>query len=55
MGLAAAFLVVFFIAFYYNLALTLLIKSLILMATGVILFGLRFLLQKRLELIEASP
>lgn len=54
MGLAAAFLALFLIVFYYNLALTLLTKSLILMGTGLALFGLRFLLMKRFETIEVD-
>ena len=54
MGLATVFFALFLIIFYYNLALTLLTKSLILMATGLALFGLRFLLMKWLETTEVN-
>ncbi len=52
LGLAAAFLAMFIILFYYSLTLTLLTKSLILMATGLALLALRFLLIKRFETSE---
>jgi uncharacterized membrane protein len=47
LGLGAAFLVVFLIAFYYYLDVTLLVKSLLLLATGLLLLGLRALLLRR--------
>jgi uncharacterized membrane protein len=43
LGLGAAFLAVFLIAFYYHLDITLLLKSLLLLATGLLLLGLRAL------------
>lgn len=43
-GLASAFLLFYVAAFYYTLDSTLLEKSLALMATGVILFGLRYVI-----------
>lgn len=43
-GWAAIFLAVFIIAFYYNLELTLLVKSFMLMGNGVILLMLRYVL-----------
>jgi hypothetical protein len=43
-GLAAIFLAFFIIAFYYNLELTLLLKSFMLMASGVIILALRYFL-----------
>ena len=59
MGLATAFLALFLIIFYYNLELTLLTKSLMLMTTGLALFGLRFVLMRRFEIArnnrEVSP
>jgi len=55
MGLAAVFLALFLIIFYYNLDLTLLTKSLILMGTGLASFGLRFLLMKRPQTTEVDP
>ena len=42
LGLAAAFLLFFLGAYYYNLDITLLNKSFVLMATGVVLLLLRF-------------
>jgi hypothetical protein len=44
MGLAFAFLTVFIIAFYYHLNLTLLMKSIVLVSTGLVLLALRFYL-----------
>jgi uncharacterized membrane protein len=44
LGLGAAFLAVFLIAFYYHLDVTLLVKSLLLLATGLLLLGLRALM-----------
>jgi uncharacterized membrane protein len=41
LGLGAAGLVVFLIAFYYHLEVTLLVKSLMLLGTGLLLLGLR--------------
>jgi uncharacterized membrane protein len=41
MGLATAFLAGFLTAYYYNLDFTLLVKSFILMGTGVLLLALR--------------
>lgn len=46
-GLACVFFVVFLIAFYYNLELSLLWKSLILLSTGLACFGLRFFFLRR--------
>ncbi|MDY0096630.1 MAG: DUF4401 domain-containing protein [Candidatus Vecturithrix sp.] len=46
MGLACMFLVVFLVAFYYHLDLTLLAKSAILIISGVGLIGLRFLFKQ---------
>lgn len=43
-GLAAIFLAFFIIAFYYNLELTLLVKSFMLMGNGVIILVLRYVL-----------
>jgi hypothetical protein len=43
-GLAAIFLAVFIIAFYYNLELTLLVKSFMLMGSGVIILAVRYVL-----------
>lgn len=45
-GLGVAFLVVFVNYYYYNLDYTLLTKSLILLATGAALFGVRWVLLK---------
>ncbi len=42
MGLAVAFLIVFLIGYYYNLALTLLIKSYVLLGSGLILLIIRY-------------
>jgi len=42
MGLAACFLVFYIWAYYYSLEWTLLVKSLILLATGIILLGVRY-------------
>jgi hypothetical protein len=44
LGLGAAFLAVFLITFYYHLDVTLLVKSLLLLATGLLLLGLRALM-----------
>lgn len=44
MGLALAFLVVFLIAFYYHLEVTLLVKSFVLLASGLVLLGMRWAL-----------
>jgi hypothetical protein len=46
LGLGAFFLVVFLITFYYHLDVTLLVKSLLLLATGLLLLGLRALLPR---------
>jgi hypothetical protein len=46
LGLAAIFLVIFLIAFYYNLEVTLLAKSLLLLVAGLLLLGLRALLAR---------
>ena len=46
LGLGAAFLAVFLIAFYYHLDVTLLVKSLLLLATGLLLLGLRALMPR---------
>lgn len=46
MGLALAFLVVFIAAYYYHLNITLLLKSLMLMSSGLALLGLRILLKR---------
>lgn len=46
LGLAAAALAAYLSAYYYNLTWTLLVKSLVLMVTGVILLGLRALMQR---------
>lgn len=43
-GLAAIFLAFFIVAFYYNLELTLLIKSFMLIGNGVIILALRYML-----------
>lgn len=42
LGLSIAFLAVFLIGYYYNLNLTLLTKSFVLMGTGLIFLGLRY-------------
>jgi uncharacterized membrane protein len=42
MGLATIFLTVFIMNFYYELELTLLVKSFVLMGTGLLIFGLRY-------------
>jgi hypothetical protein len=46
LGLGAVFLAVFLVAFYYHLDITLLLKSLILLATGLLLLGLRALMPR---------
>ncbi|MEO7910502.1 MAG: DUF4401 domain-containing protein [Roseiflexaceae bacterium] len=46
LGIGAFFLVVFLIAFYYHLDVTLLLKSLLLLATGLLLLGLRALMPR---------
>jgi hypothetical protein len=46
LGLGALFLAVFLIAFYYHLDITLLLKSLMLLATGLLLMGLRWLMPR---------
>jgi len=46
LGIGAFFLVVFLIAFYYHLDVTLLVKSLLLLATGLLLLGLRVLMPR---------
>lgn len=46
LGIGAFFLVVFLIAFYYHLDVTLLVKSLLLLATGLLLLGLRALMPR---------
>jgi hypothetical protein len=53
LGLALAFLAVFLIGYYYNLNLTLLTKSFILMGTGLILLALRLGLPRLFTLEEA--
>ena len=45
LGLATAFLALFIIGYYYNLDLTLLTKSFVMMGTGLIFLGLRYGLQ----------
>ena len=45
-GLAIVFLSVFFIAYYYHLNISLLMKSITLMSAGVGLLVLRFVLQR---------
>lgn len=42
LGLAVAFLLAFGVYYYYDLTLSLLAKSLVLMGSGLLLFGLRF-------------
>jgi hypothetical protein len=44
MGMAAAFLCLFVAQFYFNLDTTLLVKSYMMMATGLVLLGLRYVL-----------
>jgi uncharacterized membrane protein len=46
LGLSLAFLAVFLIGYYYNLNLTLLTKSFVLMGSGLILLGVRYGLLK---------
>jgi uncharacterized membrane protein len=46
LGLGAVGLAVFLIAFYYHLEITLLVKSLILLGTGLLLLGLRPLMPR---------
>ncbi len=46
LGIGVVFLVVFLIAFYYHLDVTLLLKSLLLLATGLLLLGSRLLIQR---------
>lgn len=53
-GLAGTFLAFFIIAFYYNLELTLLAKSFMLMGSGVIILALRYFLL-RFWWRDASP
>jgi uncharacterized membrane protein len=53
LGLAAIFLAIFLIAFYYNLEVTLLAKSLLLLAAGLLLLGLRALLAREFRSQEA--
>ena len=48
MGLALVFLVVFLVAFYYHLDVTLLGKSGILAASGIVLLGMRWVLLRQL-------
>jgi uncharacterized membrane protein len=45
-GMAIVFLIVFLIAYYYHLEVTLLIKSLILMSSGIALLILRWIFQR---------
>ncbi len=47
MGLALAFLAVFLTFFYYDMDLTLLAKSLLLIGSGVVLLGVRLALRRR--------
>ncbi len=47
MGLALVFLAVFLIAFYYHLDVTLLVKSGILAASGIVLLGMRWALLRQ--------
>lgn len=54
MGIAIAALVVFVIAFYYYLALTLFWKSLILLSSGIACFGLRVLFVRMIWKAEAA-
>jgi len=49
MGLALVFLAVFLIAFYYHLDVTLLVKSGILAASGIVLLGMRWALLRQLD------
>ncbi len=49
MGLALVFLVVFLIAFYYHLDVTLLVKSGILAVSGIVLLGMRWALLRQLD------
>jgi len=50
LGLGAFFLAVFLVAFYYHLDVTLLLKSLLLLATGLLLLGLRALMPRESSL-----
>jgi hypothetical protein len=54
MGVAAAFLTVFIIAFYYNLETTLFLKSLALLGTGLACFALRYFLSRYLWQSEVT-
>jgi hypothetical protein len=54
MGLALTFLVVFIAAYYYHLNITLLLKSLMLMSSGLALLGLRLLLKRVFPLPEGG-
>lgn len=54
MGLAVGFLAVFLIGFYYNLEFSLLVKSYILLGTGVIFLGARWSLTRWLHREEVQ-
>lgn len=54
MGLAIIFLTIFLIAFYYHLDITLLMKSITLMSTGLALLILRFLFKYVLPLSQGE-
>jgi len=51
-GLGLIFLPVYVIAFYYNLATTLLVKSFVLIGTGVVLWMIRWYLSRRIGTLE---
>ncbi len=54
MGLAIIFLILFTIAFYYNLNITLLMKSITLVTTGIALLSLRFIFKYIFPLVQGE-
>ncbi len=54
MGLAAAFLALFLVGYYYSLEIDLLTKSAILMGTGLVCLALRYILARKVELFEVT-
>ncbi len=52
MGMAVIFLVVFFVAFYYHLNITLLMKSITLVSAGLVLLILRFVFKNVFPLLK---
>ncbi len=54
MGLSVIFLIVFFVAFYYYLNITLLMKSITLMSAGLVLLILRFVFKNVFPLLKGG-